>query len=122
MDDFTAQALEMVTSPRARDAFDVSREPESVRAGYGDGEATRLLQARRLVEAGVPVVTLTFGGVVPTTICKDNISASSWDTHQQGFPCLRAKLPRLDRAVHALIRTCNLLTSPFDLFGTAFSR
>lgn len=103
MDAFTAQALEMITSPRARDAFDISREPEPVRARYGDGEATRLLQARRLVEAGVPVVTLTFGGVVTIPDCKDNISASSWDTHQQGFPCLRAKLPRLDKAVYALI-------------------
>jgi hypothetical protein len=103
MDSFTAQAMEMITSPRTREAFDVSREPEPLRALYGDGEAIRLLQARRLVEAGVPVVTLTFGGVVPTSICKDNISASSWDTHQHGFPCLRAKLPRLDRAIYALI-------------------
>ena len=103
MDSFTAQALEMITSTRARDAFDVSREPEPLRARYGDGEATRLLQARRLVEAGVPVVTLTFGGVVTVPNCKDNISASSWDTHQQGFPCLRAKLPRLDQAIYALI-------------------
>jgi hypothetical protein len=103
MDSFTAQALDMITSPRTREAFDVSREPDRLRGRYGDGEATRLLQARRLVEAGVPVVTLSFGGVVPTTICKDNISASSWDTHQNGFPCLRAKLPLLDRAIHALI-------------------
>ncbi len=103
MDSFTAKALDMVTSPRAREAFDVSHEPETLRARYGEGEALRLLQARRLVEAGVPVVTLTFGGVVPTSICKDNISATSWDTHQNGFPCLRAKLPRLDRAIHALI-------------------
>ena len=104
MDSFTAQALEMITSPRAREAFDVSREPERMRASYGDGEAMRLLQARRLVEAGVPVVTLTFGGVVPNSVCKnDSISATSWDTHNHGFPCLRAKLPRLDRAIHALI-------------------
>jgi hypothetical protein len=104
MDSFTAQALEMITSPRVREAFDVSREPEPLRACYGEGEATRLLQARRLVEAGVPVVTLTFGGVVPNSVCKnDNISATSWDTHNHGFPCLRAKLPRLDRAIYALI-------------------
>jgi len=103
MDSFTAQALEMITSPRTREAFDVNREPERVRARYGEGEAMRLLQARRLVEAGVPVVTLTFGGVVPTSVCKDNISASSWDTHQNGFPCLRAKLPLLDKAIYALI-------------------
>src|SRR5262245_65259904 len=104
MGSFTVQALEMITSPRTRESFDVSREPEPLRARYGDGEALRLLQARRLVEAGVPVVTLTFGGVVPNEVCKkDSISATSWDTHNHGFPCLRAKLPRLDRAIHALI-------------------
>jgi hypothetical protein len=103
MDSFTAQAMDMITSPRVREAFDVSREPEPLRVRYGEGEAIRLLQARRLVEAGVPVVTLTFGGVVPNSVCKDNISATSWDTHQNGFPCLRAKLPRLDRAISALI-------------------
>jgi hypothetical protein len=104
LDAFNAQALEMVTSARTRDAFDISREPEAIRAAYGDGEATRLLQARRLVEAGVPVVTLTFGGVVPNSVCNgDSISATSWDTHNHGFPCLRAKLPRLDRALYALI-------------------
>src|SRR5207302_9557002 len=54
---FTAQALEMITTNKARDAFDASKEPESVRGKYGKG--TEYLQARRLVEAGVPVVTLT---------------------------------------------------------------
>jgi hypothetical protein len=104
LDAFNTQALQMVTSARTRDAFDISREPETIRAAYGEGEAIRLLQARRLVEAGVPVVTLTFGGVVPNSVCNnDSISATSWDTHNHGFPCLRAKLPRLDRALYALI-------------------
>lgn len=104
MDAFTTQALDMITSPRTREAFDVSREPEKLRDRYGDGETLRLLQARRLVEAGVPVVTLSFGGVVPNEACKnDSISATSWDTHNHGFPCLRAKLPRLDQAIYALI-------------------
>ena len=99
VDDFNAQALEMITSPRARDAFDISREPEPVRARYGSGDATRLLQARRLVEAGVPVVTLTFGSRDGTVDeCK-----TSWDTHEGNFKCLRVMLPRLDQAVHALI-------------------
>src|SRR5262249_61035713 len=57
MDAFTARALEMITSNRARDAFDVSREPEGVRARYGAG--TEFLQARRLVEAGGPVAAPT---------------------------------------------------------------
>jgi hypothetical protein len=98
MDDFTAQALDMITSPRARDAFDISKEPEPVRARYGTGDATRLLQARRLVEAGVPVVTLTFGSRGGEGDCK-----FSWDTHEFNFKCLRLLLPRLDQAVHALV-------------------
>ena len=98
-DEFTTQALDMVTGPQAREAFDFSREPEAVRARYGGGDATRLLQARRLVEAGVPVVTLTFGGRGSSgKECK-----FSWDTHENNFECLRHLLPRLDQAVHALI-------------------
>jgi uncharacterized protein (DUF1501 family) len=98
MDDFTAQALDMLTSPRAREAFDVSREPEPVRAKYGTGDAVRLLQARRLVEAGVPVVTLTFGSRGGEGDCK-----FSWDTHEFNFKCLRLMLPQLDQAVYALV-------------------
>ncbi|MEX0700871.1 MAG: DUF1501 domain-containing protein [Planctomycetales bacterium] len=98
MDAFTAQALSMIVSPRARDAFDVEREPEGVRAKYGTGEALRFLRARRLVEAGVPVVTLTFGQSGATAACR-----FGWDTHEANFTCLRDILPRLDRAIHALI-------------------
>src|SRR5205807_176258 len=50
MDAFTRQALEMITSSKARDAFNVSKEPQAVRDRYGP--ATEFLQARRLVEAG----------------------------------------------------------------------
>jgi DNA invertase Pin-like site-specific DNA recombinase len=57
LDAFNRQALEMLTTNRARDAFDVSKEPAPVQAKYGKG--IEFLQARRLVEAGVPVVTLT---------------------------------------------------------------
>jgi hypothetical protein len=97
-DEFNRQALDMITSPRAREAFDFSREPEHVRARYGDGNATRLLQARRLVEAGVPVVTLTFGSRAGNADCR-----FSWDTHENNFVCLRQMLPPLDKAIHALI-------------------
>jgi len=99
LDEFTVQALDMVTGPRTREAFDISREPEAVRARYGDGDAIRLLQARRLVEAGVPVVTLTFG----IRGGSDPECQFSWDTHENNFKCLRKLLPRLDQAVHALI-------------------
>ena len=61
LDAFTLRALEMVSSSKARDAFDISQEPETVKTKYGP--ATQMLQARRLVEAGVKVVSLSFLGV-----------------------------------------------------------
>jgi hypothetical protein len=87
MDRFTAQAMEIVTSPRVRDAFDISKEPESIRRAYGP--PTRFLQARRLVEAGVSVVTVLAPGY--------------WDTHGNNFRTLRQLLPVLDRGIFALV-------------------
>jgi hypothetical protein len=87
MDRFTAQALEIVSSARVRDAFDVSREPQPVRQAYGP--LTRFLQARRLVEAGVSVVTVLAPGY--------------WDTHGNNFGTLRQLLPVLDRGIFALV-------------------
>jgi uncharacterized protein (DUF1501 family) len=96
MDAFNAQALEMISSNKARDAFDVSREPEAVRARYGP--ATEWLQARRLVEAGVPVVTLTPRNRTPGPMCN-----GEWDHHDHIFRCLRAVLPQLDQSLYALL-------------------
>jgi hypothetical protein len=87
MDRFTAQAVEIVSSPRVRDAFDVSREPEVIRQSYG--RLTQFLQARRLVEAGVSVVTVLAPGY--------------WDTHANNFGTLRQLLPALDRGIFALV-------------------
>jgi uncharacterized protein (DUF1501 family) len=96
MDAFTARALEMITTNKARDAFDVSKEPEPVRARYGKG--MEFLQARRLVEAGVPMVTLTPRNHNPGPMCN-----GEWDHHDHIFRCLRAVVPQLDRSVHALV-------------------
>jgi Protein of unknown function (DUF1501) len=82
-----------------RDAFDIEKEPELVRARYGrsSGQANwtapgpMLLQARRLVEAGVSVVTVCPFGAGP------------WDTHSANFSTLRKLLPPLDQALTALI-------------------
>lgn len=87
MDRFNAQAMEIVSSPRVRDAFDISREPEMIRRAYGP--LTRFLQARRLVEAGVSVVTVLAPGY--------------WDTHGNNFGTLRQLLPVLDCGIHALV-------------------
>lgn len=92
LDRFTARALDMITSPKVRDAFDLSKEPNKTRLRYGS--ATTCLQARRLVEAGVSVVTLKFG---------PEKSADEWDTHSANFTSLRERLPAFDRAVYALV-------------------
>lgn len=101
MDDFTAQALDIVSSPRARDAFDISREPEPVRARYG--RATQLLQARRLVEAGVKVVSVSFVGAEEGRREACGFGGGTWDTHGNLDRCLGHLLPQLDHAVHALV-------------------
>jgi uncharacterized protein (DUF1501 family) len=96
MDALTAQALEMITTNKARDAFDVTKEPEAVRAKYGKG--TEYLQARRLVEAGVPVVTLTPQNHNVPSKCN-----GQWDHHDHIFECLRVVLPQLDQSLYALL-------------------
>jgi len=96
-DAFTTRALEMIATPRVRDVFDLSKESESTKARYGKigntGESgsidpQKFLLARRLVEAGVPIVTLQVGG---------------WDTHSKNFDYMRRWLPVLDKALHGLI-------------------
>jgi hypothetical protein len=96
LDAFTEQALAMVMTNKARDAFDISREPESVRAKYGKGK--EYLQARRLVEAGVPMVTITPQNHGVPAKCN-----GQWDHHDHIFTCLRAVLPQYDQSVHALL-------------------
>jgi hypothetical protein len=104
MDAFTARALEIVTSSKVRDAFDVSRETQAVRERYGvDPASTHFLRARRLVEAGAKVVTLC-GGWVSDGHSPSNLS--NWDTHDDNFPRMREQLPHFDRAFSALV--CDL--------------
>ncbi len=102
-DAFTARALEMISSPRAREAFDLSREPTFVRDRYGKLPGTlQFLLARRLVEAGARVVTLCGGwanGGEPGSAS----TLSNWDTHEDNFKRIREQAPHLDHALHALI-------------------
>jgi hypothetical protein len=106
MDKYGVQALEMITSNKVRDAFDLSKEPDRVIASYGRGkythqtakniyydwDAKKFILARRLVEAGARVVTL---------------QSSEWDHHGGAqsdiFHSLRHILPALDRSLFALI-------------------
>jgi hypothetical protein len=87
IDAFTRQAIDIVTSAKARDAFDLKKEPPETFERYGK-YCQSLLMARRLVEAGVSVVTVKIG---------------DWDTHEKNFRDMRDQLPQLDRGFHALI-------------------
>jgi hypothetical protein len=87
LDKFSAQALEMITTPEAREAMDLGREPPETPARYGRFWQS-FLMARRLVEAGVNVVTLKIG---------------DWDTHEKNFIDMRDQLPELDLGFTALV-------------------
>ena len=90
LDSFSQQAHTIITSRRARVAFDVSRESPAFSAPFGDTEfGQSCLLASRLVEAGVRFVTVQLGG---------------WDTHGDNFSRLKDKLlPTLDEGLAALL-------------------
>jgi hypothetical protein len=93
-DPFVEQAFEMVTGPAARAAFELEKEDPRLRDRYGRhpwGQSA--LVARRLVEAGVRCVTLTYGG---------------WDFHSSLDRGMRSVLPILDAAVPTLIEDLEL--------------
>lgn len=89
-DEFGQKAAEMVLSPHAQAAFDVSREDTKLRDEYGRNEfGQSCLMARRLVESGVRFVTVNYGG---------------WDHHKKIFEGLDKKVPEFDRGFSTLIR------------------
>jgi uncharacterized protein (DUF1501 family) len=89
LDGYYEQGYDLVTSPEAQRAFAIDKEPEKTREAYGRNSlGQRMLLARRLVEAGVPFITLNHGG---------------WDHHSAIFDGLANKLPPLDQALAALI-------------------
>ncbi len=86
-------AFSILTSSRLAQAFDLKREPDAARERYGRNTTGQsLLLARRLVEAGVPMVQANIGRV------------QNWDNHGDIFRTLRDRLlPPLDRGVAALL-------------------
>jgi uncharacterized protein (DUF1501 family) len=83
-----------------RDALDLGRESDRVRARYGSAGAD-LLRARRLVETGVSVVSVA--ARFPVRLGGGINDPGGWDTHGYNFQILRAKLPLYDQAVTALL-------------------
>lgn len=98
------RALGLLGSSQATRAFRVADEPEAVRARYGQTvNGMSLLVARRLVEAGVPFVTV-FWMEDSDRLHKKCASAGGWDTHKANFDCLAQDLlPEFDRGFAALV-------------------
>ena len=94
MDSFTQRAVGVVTSGRIADALNLEKEDPRIRERYNShnkrngNENDRFLVARRLVEAGVRCVSLSWGG---------------WDTHGDNFNALRRMLPPLDQGLATLV-------------------
>jgi uncharacterized protein (DUF1501 family) len=82
------KAFEMMFGD-ARKLFDLTQETEQTRQQYGRNTfGQSCLMARRLVEHGVPYITINYGG---------------WDTHKQHFEAMRRKLPEMDQGMSALL-------------------
>jgi len=111
MDDFYQLAYSMISSPAARSAFDVIKEPEAVRNQYGQTSAgMRFLLARRLVESGVRFVTVSYGG---------------WDHHAGIESAMNRQAPEFDQALAGLIADLSergLLDSTMVLVTSEFGR
>jgi hypothetical protein len=92
IDEFNQRAIGVITSAKVAEALKVEKEDEKLRERYGlsrrDGENSRFLLARRLIETGARVVSFSWGG---------------WDTHGDNFTSLKRMLPKLDVGLSALI-------------------
>jgi hypothetical protein len=111
MDSFYQRAYSMVTSEKARAAFELEKEDAKSRDQYGRNAAgQRMLLARRLVEAGVRFVSLTYGG---------------WDHHDNIRNGVASQLPEFDQAFASLIRDLDqrgMLGSTLVMVTTEFGR
>ena len=112
LDQFDQQAYDMISSPRAREAFDTSREPAAVAEQFGTHKfGQSCLLATRLVAAGVRFATVTFSG---------------WDTHAGNFKkCKDELLPQLDQGLSAMLAALDqrgLLASTTVLVTGEFGR
>lgn len=111
VDTFYDRAYSLVSSQAAREAFDIEKEDAAMRDAYGRNTAgARMLLARRLVEAGVRFVTLTYGG---------------WDMHDNISRGMQGSLPAFDQGFAQLINDLEqrgLLDSTLVCVTTEFGR
>jgi len=111
MDTFYQRAYGLISSEKAREAFDINKEDAKLRDEYGRNAAgQRMLMARRLVESGVRFVTLTYGG---------------WDLHGGIVDGTKSQLPQFDQAFATLItdlKRRGLLDSTLIMVSSEFGR
>ncbi len=111
MNSFYERAFDLVNSSAAREAFHLDAEDSKMRDRYGRNEAgARMLLARRLVEAGVRFITLTYGG---------------WDHHAKITSSMRRQMPAFDQAYATLLSDLDergLLDSTLVLVSSEFGR
>lgn len=111
MNAFYQRAFRLISSPSAREAFDMSKEPNKMKDRYGRNAAgQRMLLARRLVEAGARFVTLSYGG---------------WDHHQRITQSMRRQMPAFDQGYAALLADLDergLLDDTIVLVSSEFGR
>jgi uncharacterized protein (DUF1501 family) len=110
LDQTERQAYEMILGDGAK-VFDLSQEPDALRERYGKNTfGQSCLVARRLVEKGVPYITINYKG---------------WDTHKQHFQAMRRQLPQLDKGLATLLQDLSdrgLLGSTIVWWSTEFGR
>ncbi len=111
MDSFYQRAYGMLSSAEAREAFNMKAEPDALKDAYGRNQAgMRMLLARRLVEAGVRMVSLTYGG---------------WDHHDNISDAIKTQMPPFDQAFAMLITDLaqrGLLDSTLVVVSSEFGR
>src|SRR5579872_373069 len=111
MNTFYDRAYSLISSQAAREVFNIEAEPANVRDEYGRNTAgARMLLARRLVQAGVRLVNLTYGG---------------WDMHTSIVAGFRGQMPAFDQAFAALItdlERTGLLAETVVMISSEFGR
>jgi uncharacterized protein (DUF1501 family) len=111
MDTFYQRAYGLLSSQKAKEAFNINAEPAKLRDEYGRNTAgQRMLLARRLVEAGVRFVSLTYGG---------------WDMHNNIKGGVEGQMPAFDQAFARLITDLDqrgLLDSTLVMITSEFGR
>jgi len=111
MNSYYQRAYSLISSQKAREAFDIAQEPAESRDFYGRHNfGQRLLLARRLVEAGARFVTITDGG---------------WDHHRQIKGAMGGQLPYVDQGLSSLISDLDkrgLLATTLIVMTTEFGR